>query len=149
MPTLLSQPFSPFVVLLLPRTHTFRYSRGSLFWRKAFFQTKAKQGTLHQIVPLDGSIIHLFAYTKLLARQHAKDRQTHARHHRQQHHNQTRITNQRALPTKMLRLGRRGIILSLFINSLNISLYVLILVAACLNIIEASVNFIILNAFAV
>ncbi|KAF9387272.1 hypothetical protein CPB97_002740 [Podila verticillata] len=49
----------------------------------------------------------------------------------------------------MLRLGRRGIILSLFINSLNISLYVLILVAACLNIIEASVNFIILNAFAV
>ncbi|KAI9231140.1 MAG: hypothetical protein BYD32DRAFT_478504 [Podila humilis] len=48
----------------------------------------------------------------------------------------------------MLRLGRRGIILSLFINSLNITLYVLILVAACLNIIEASVNFIILNAFA-
>lgn len=48
----------------------------------------------------------------------------------------------------MLRLGRRGIILSLFINSLNISLYVLILIAACLNIIEASVNFTILNAFA-
>lgn len=48
----------------------------------------------------------------------------------------------------MLRLGRRGIILSLFINSLNITLYLLILVAACLNIIEASVNFIILNAFA-
>ncbi|KAF9424625.1 hypothetical protein BGZ94_008020 [Podila epigama] len=48
----------------------------------------------------------------------------------------------------MLRLGRRGIILSLFINSLNITLYLIILVAACLNIIEASVNFIILNASA-
>ncbi|KAG0089685.1 hypothetical protein BGZ93_009812 [Podila epicladia] len=48
----------------------------------------------------------------------------------------------------MLRLGRRGIILSLLINSLNITLYLLILVAACLNITEASVNFIILNAFA-
>lgn len=60
---------------------------------------------------------------------------------------QRRITKQGALP-KMPRLGRRGIILSLFINSLNITLYLLILVAACLNIIEASVNFIILNAFA-
>ncbi|KAF9912715.1 hypothetical protein EC991_009451 [Linnemannia zychae] len=48
----------------------------------------------------------------------------------------------------MLRLGRRGIILSLFVNSLNIVLYLIILVAACLNIIEASVNFIILNVFA-
>ncbi|KAF9438758.1 hypothetical protein BGZ76_005064 [Entomortierella beljakovae] len=48
----------------------------------------------------------------------------------------------------MLRLGRRGIILSLFINGLNIFLYLIILVAACLNIVEASVNFIILNAFA-
>ncbi|KAG0304608.1 hypothetical protein BGZ98_005282 [Dissophora globulifera] len=48
----------------------------------------------------------------------------------------------------MLRLGRRGIILSLFINGLNIVLYLIILVAACLNIVEASVNFIILNAFA-
>ncbi|KAF8980878.1 hypothetical protein BGZ46_003584 [Entomortierella lignicola] len=47
-----------------------------------------------------------------------------------------------------MRLGRRGIILSLFINGLNISLYLIILVAACLNIIEASVNFIILNVFA-
>ncbi|KAF9184737.1 hypothetical protein BGZ51_003164 [Haplosporangium sp. Z 767] len=48
----------------------------------------------------------------------------------------------------MPRLGRRGIILSLFINSLNITLYLIILIAACLNITEASVNFIILNAFA-
>ncbi|KAF9131191.1 hypothetical protein BGX30_013204 [Mortierella sp. GBA39] len=48
----------------------------------------------------------------------------------------------------MLRLGRRGIILSLFVNSLNIALYLIILVASCLNIIEASVNFIILNIFA-
>ncbi|KAG0038051.1 hypothetical protein BGZ83_003229, partial [Gryganskiella cystojenkinii] len=48
----------------------------------------------------------------------------------------------------MLRLSRRGIILSLFINSLNIALYLIILVAACLNIAEASVNFIILNGFA-
>ncbi|KAF9570949.1 hypothetical protein EC968_001139 [Mortierella alpina] len=49
---------------------------------------------------------------------------------------------------KMLRLGRRGIVLSLFINSLNVVLYLIILIAACLNIAEASVNFIILNAFA-
>ncbi|KAF9946429.1 hypothetical protein BGZ72_000335 [Mortierella alpina] len=49
---------------------------------------------------------------------------------------------------KMLRLGRRGIVLSLFINSLNVVLYLIILIAACLNISEASVNFIILNAFA-
>ncbi|GJJ70673.1 hypothetical protein EMPS_03023 [Entomortierella parvispora] len=48
----------------------------------------------------------------------------------------------------MLRLSRRGIILSLFINSLNIVLYLIILLAACLNIAEASVNFIILNGFA-
>ncbi|KAF8944640.1 hypothetical protein BGZ47_003968 [Haplosporangium gracile] len=48
----------------------------------------------------------------------------------------------------MLRLGRRGIILSLFVNSLNIVLYLIILVASCLNVIEASVNFIILNIFA-
>lgn len=48
----------------------------------------------------------------------------------------------------MLRLGRRGIILSLFVNSLNIALYLIILVASCLNIVEASVNFIILNVFA-
>ncbi|KAG0296930.1 hypothetical protein BGZ96_008119 [Linnemannia gamsii] len=48
----------------------------------------------------------------------------------------------------MLRLGRRGIILSLFVNSLNIALYIIILIASCLNIIEASVNFIILNVFA-
>ncbi|KAF9934304.1 hypothetical protein FBU30_002443 [Linnemannia zychae] len=48
----------------------------------------------------------------------------------------------------MLRLGRRGIILSLFVNSLNIALYLIILIASCLNIIEASVNFIILNVFA-
>ncbi|KAF9292203.1 hypothetical protein BGZ68_009794 [Mortierella alpina] len=48
----------------------------------------------------------------------------------------------------MLRLGRRGIVLSLFINSLNVVLYLIILIAACLNIAEASVNFIILNAFA-
>ncbi|OAQ35162.1 hypothetical protein K457DRAFT_13720 [Linnemannia elongata AG-77] len=48
----------------------------------------------------------------------------------------------------MLRLGRRGIILSLFVNSLNIALYLIILVASCFNIIEASVNFIILNVFA-
>ncbi|KAG9066935.1 hypothetical protein KI688_012847 [Linnemannia hyalina] len=48
----------------------------------------------------------------------------------------------------MLRLGRRGIILSLFVNSLNIALYLIILAASCLNIIEASVNFIILNIFA-
>ncbi|KAF9143774.1 hypothetical protein BG015_000309 [Linnemannia schmuckeri] len=48
----------------------------------------------------------------------------------------------------MLRLGRRGIILSLFVNSLNIALYLIILVASCLNVIEASVNFIVLNVFA-
>ncbi|KAG0229045.1 hypothetical protein BGX31_006336 [Mortierella sp. GBA43] len=48
----------------------------------------------------------------------------------------------------MLRLGRRGIVLSLFINGLNITLYLIILVAACLNIVDASINFIILNAFA-
>ncbi|KAF9952965.1 hypothetical protein BGZ70_000409 [Mortierella alpina] len=49
---------------------------------------------------------------------------------------------------KMLRLGRRGIVLSLFINSLNVVLYLIIFIAACLNMTEASVNFIILNAFA-
>ncbi|CAO3566228.1 unnamed protein product [Mortierella alpina] len=49
---------------------------------------------------------------------------------------------------KMLRLGRRGIVLSLFINSVNVVLYLIIFIAACLNITEASVNFIILNAFA-
>jgi hypothetical protein len=48
----------------------------------------------------------------------------------------------------MLRLGRRGIVLSLFINALNIILYLTILTAACLNITEASINFIILNVFA-
>ncbi|KAF9135646.1 hypothetical protein BGW39_001526 [Mortierella sp. 14UC] len=48
----------------------------------------------------------------------------------------------------MLRLGRRGINLSLFVNSLNLVLYLIVLVAACLNIIEASVNLIILNVFA-
>ncbi|KAG0002180.1 hypothetical protein BGZ79_003466 [Entomortierella chlamydospora] len=48
----------------------------------------------------------------------------------------------------MLRLGRQGIILSLFINGLNISLYLIVLAAACLNIVEASVNFIILNVLA-
>ncbi|KAK3806640.1 MAG: COPI associated protein-domain-containing protein [Benniella sp.] len=48
----------------------------------------------------------------------------------------------------MLRLGWRGIVLSLFINALNIVLYLTILVAACLNIAEAPINFIILNVFA-
>ncbi|KAF9366374.1 hypothetical protein BGX34_003653 [Mortierella sp. NVP85] len=48
----------------------------------------------------------------------------------------------------MLRLGRRGIVLSLFINALNIILYLTILIAACLNIAEASINLIILNVFA-
>ncbi|KAF9161916.1 hypothetical protein DFQ26_004037 [Actinomortierella ambigua] len=49
----------------------------------------------------------------------------------------------------MARLGRRGIVLSLFINALNIALYIIIFIAACFNIIEASVNFIILNGSAI
>ncbi|KAI1315938.1 hypothetical protein EDD11_000188 [Mortierella claussenii] len=48
----------------------------------------------------------------------------------------------------MLRLSRRGIILSLVINALNIAIYLIVLVAACLNIVKVSVNFIILNTFA-